>query len=358
MSQHNYNYIIVGQGLAGTVLAHTLIQQGRSVLVIDNNDPHSSSRIAAGLFNPIVPKRLAKSWRVDELMPVMTEFYQKLEKDLDTRFFFFRRMIKPFSEEQEKVLWLKKARDDVGKFLSREFFEGDAGGLICNPIGAAEILSAGYLHVSEFLSQSRIYLENRKALLIGQFEYDDLEINANGVKYHGHSADKLIFCEGASGKNNPWFAWADYRLTKGEIIGVSLPEGKQLPPDLIINKGVFIVQTRKDRNQYKVGATFEWDNLTNEPTEKARRELVEKLHKILKVPFEIIGQQAAIRPTMNDRRPVIGLHPGYPVLGIFNGLGTKGVMIAPYFARHFLGFLERGFQLDPEVDIRRFWHNS
>ena len=75
---------------------------------------------------------------------------------------------------------------------------------------------------------------------------------------------------------------------------------------------------------------------------------------MLKVPFEITNQQAGIRPTVNDRRPLIGLHPEHPQLAVFNGMGTKGVMLAPFFADQFANFLESATPIDKEVDIARF----
>src|ERR1043165_7676333 len=148
------NYIIVGQGLAGTVLAYTLLDRGHSVLIIDDNDPAAASKVAAGIFNPVVPKRLAKSWKGDELLPAMNEFYPRIEKKLGASFLHKKRMIKPFAQEQEKIQWIKKTAEDVGAFLSKELFADDLRGVLHNPLGAAEILSTGNLDTMKFLSLS------------------------------------------------------------------------------------------------------------------------------------------------------------------------------------------------------------
>jgi glycine/D-amino acid oxidase-like deaminating enzyme len=188
------------------------------------------------------------------------------------------------------------------------------------------------------------------------FDQELLKVNEKSVSYKEFSAEKIIFCEGAKSRQNPWFPDADYRPTKGEVLIIKLPPGQEIPPGLIINKGVFILPL--GNGTYKAGATFDWDDMTTVPTVKAREELLGKLQKVLDVPFEVMDQQAGIRPTMNDRRPIIGLHPEHRALGIFNGLGTKGVMIAPYFAVHFAGYLEGRHSLDPEVDVVRFRRKS
>jgi glycine oxidase len=349
----NYDYIIAGQGLAGTVLAYTLLREGRSVLIIDDNDPAAASKVAAGIYNPIVPKRLAKSWRADELLPVMHEFYPSIEKLLHGTFFHTKRMIKPFTQEQEKLHWLKKAGEDMGEYLSTEIFMDDMEGMIESPLGFSEILGTGNLDTITFLEGSRWYFKKLGILLEERFDHRLLALKEEDeAVYKDYHAGKVIFCEGHRAAENPYFSFADYRLTKGEVLIIKLPEDRSIAQDFIINKGVFVLPL--ENNTYKVGATFDWQDMTQEPTTKARLELAEKLRKVLKIPFEIVDQQAGIRPTINDRRPVIGLHPEHSMLGIFNGLGTKGVMLAPYFAKHFSGFLQGRHPLDPEVDVLRF----
>lgn len=351
MNKH-YNYIITGQGLAGTVLAHTLLKHGKTVLVIDDNTLSNTSRIAAGLYNPIVFKRLVKSWMVDELLPYMDQFYPDLEQLLGKKFYFKKKILKPFAEEHEKVLWLKKSNEEVGKYLNKAIYYDDLNGLIYNPLGASEVLHTGNLDTKIFLNYSREYFKNNNMILEEKFDYDQFKISENPVSYKTIAADKIIFCEGYKATENPFFNWLPFKLTKGEMITVKLPERHIIPSDTVINKAVFILPL--GNNTYKIGATYEWADLSEQCTEKGRMELTEKLSKVLKVPFEIIDQQAGIRPTVNDRRPLIGLHPGHNALGIFNGMGTKGVMLAPYFAKQFAEFLENKSALDKEVNIARF----
>lgn len=346
------NYIIVGQGLAGSILALTLLKKGKSVIVIDDAKGYTASKIAAGLYNPVVFKRLVKSWLADDLLPYMNVFYPEMEKLLGAEFYFSKRIFKPFAEEQEKVLWLKKTEEEIGKYLNEKIYTEDLNGIVFNLLGISEVMHAGNLDTVSFLNSCKEYLKKENLFIEEQFDYNQISMTENLVSYKDIIADKIIFCEGYKATENPFFKWLPFKLTKGETLIIKLPDEHVIPFEIVINKAVFILPI--GNNKYKVGATYEWEDLSEKTTEKGRLELVEKLQKVLKVPFEIINQQAGIRPTVNDRRPLIGLHPEHSQLAVFNGMGTKGVMLAPFFANQFACFLESHIPLDTEVDIARF----
>jgi glycine oxidase len=347
-----FNCIIVGQGIAGTVLAHTLLTEGKSVLIIDEGIEHSTSAIAAGLYNPVVFKRLVKSWMADELIPFMDIFYKDAEQLLDKQFYYKKQIVKLFADEAEKAFWLKKSQEEVGIYLSKAIDTNFLNALIDHPYGSAEVVSAGNLDTRAFLSAFRNYFLQKGCILTDKFEYGDLSISEKGVSYRNHKADKLIFCEGHKTIRNPYFKWLPFKLTKGELITVKFTGDVVIPTEKVINKGVFILPL--GNNTYKVGATYEWQDLSEQPTEKGKLYLIEKLQKVIQAPFEVIAHQAGVRPTVLDRRPLIGLHPEHNTIGIFNGMGTKGVMLAPYFAKQFSRFLDSGKPLSDEVNCNRF----
>lgn len=346
------DYIIVGQGLAGTILAQSLLKRGKSIIVIDDAKVNIASKVAAGLYNPVVFKRLLKSWKIDDLLLYMDSFYPEMEELLGARFYFSKRLLKPFAEEQEKTLWFKKTEESIGKYLSKNIVEGDLNGIISNPLGISEVLHSGNLDATKFLNGYQAFLKKNDLFLEEKFDHSQIQIHEKGVTYKKITARKIIFCEGYKAIENPYFKWLPFKLTKGETLTVKLSDKFIIPDDIVINKAVFILPL--GNNTYKVGATYEWDDLTENITEKGKIDLVEKLKKTLKVPFEIIDQQAGVRPTVEDRRPLIGLHPEHSQLAVFNGLGTKGVMLAPYFANQFADYLENNTPLNVEVDIVRF----
>jgi len=337
--------IIVGQGIAGSVLALELIKRGKNIIVIDKPELSNSSRVAAGIWNPVVFKRLTKSWMIDELIPCLNEFYSSAEKTLDTKFLEERKIAKLFTEEQEINLWKKKVTEDMGDYLSEEILEMHA------PLQSkyAIVKQAGNLDTVTFLNAITQFLKTNDFYLEDTFNHDELKINTTGVTYKNITATEIIFCEGHLVKNNPHFNYIPFKPAKGDVLIISC---KELNIDFILNKGMFIMPL--GNHLFKCGATYNWQDLTDTLNPAGKEELITKLKKIIPYDFEVIKHEAGVRPSVIDRRPVLGMHPTHSQLKIFNGLGTKAVMLAPFFAKQLCDYLIDGESLNGEVDVMRF----
>lgn len=345
MKEEEKDFIIVGQGIAGSVLALELIKRGKSIVVIDKPELSSSSRVAAGIWNPVVFKRLTKSWMIDELTPCLNEFYSSAEKTLNAKFLEERKIAKLFTEEQEINLWKKKVNEDMRDYLSEEILE------MHEPTSSkyAIVKQAGNLDTVVFLDATTQYLKTSESYLEEAFNHDELKINAKGVSYKHITAEEIIFCEGHLVKNNPHFNYIPFKPAKGDILTVSC---KELNIDFILNKGMFIMPL--GNHLFKCGATYNWQDLTDTPNPAGKEELIAKLKKMIPYEFEVIKHEAGVRPSVIDRRPVLGTHPTYSQLKIFNGLGTKAVMLAPFFAKQLCDYLIEGDGLNEEVNVARF----
>jgi glycine/D-amino acid oxidase-like deaminating enzyme len=158
-----------------------------------------------------------------------------------------------------------------------------------------------------------------------------------------------VFSEGFGLKENPYFNHLPLEEVKGETITIHAPE---LDIDFLLKSTLFVMPI--GNHHYKVGATFNHADKTSIPSLGGRKELVEKLKKVIVVPYTIIAQAAGIRPAVKDRRPMVGVHLKFEKLVVLNGLGTRGVMISPTIAKNLFYHLEAGQPLDPEIDIKRF----
>jgi glycine/D-amino acid oxidase-like deaminating enzyme len=345
-----FDFIIVGQGLAGSVLAISLIKAGFKVCVIDEPKLSLSSKVAAGIWNPVVFKRLTNSWLADELVPELMDFYTWFEQETNSGMIQNRHIIKPFTEEQEKNLWLKKAQTD-NEFLDKQTYENLFITTQQSITSYSKVLNAGNLDVISFLYCAKNYIEHNGMFIEEQFDFDQLKNADSTIHYQSVSSKNIIFCEGHLITQNPFFNWIPMKPAKGEILTIHCEE-LLLEKD-ILNKGIFILPL--GNHTYKVGATYEWENLDDTPTEKRKIELQQKLDMVIQTPYAIIKHEAGVRPSVTDRRPVIGCHPELNNYFVFNGFGTKAVMLAPYFAKQFVEHIKHFSPIHPEVDTQRFY---
>ena len=311
------DYIIVGQGLAGSVLAHSLIQQNQNILVVDEGAKISSSKIAAGLCNPVVFKRLTKSWMIDEVLPVAKEFYRAQETLLGDDFYFDIPLYKLFVDESEQNFWKQKSNepylfdwiDDKTEFP----FDNKKVNYV---FGASKTLQSGYLKTASWLEKFQIYLLEKNSYLNQKFDYDKIQFTEEGVIWNNYKAKKLIFCEGYQCINNPYFDWLPFKLTKGEVLTVNF---ETLELKSAINKGVFVLPYGES---YKLGATYNWDELNEVVTDEGKEQLLLKASKFINDGINVKNHEAGVRPTVSDRRPLLGLHPS-------NGLLSETVGLTP-----------------------------
>ncbi len=344
-----FDFLIVGQGLAGSVLAYTLLKRGCRVMVLNTETKPAASAVAAGLYNPVTGRKMVKTWMADTLFPFLEEFYAQVAQDTHVQALHAMPIYRPFASIEEQNDWMGKTSNNALDFFVQQIageclYDDD----IYNPYGGLALQHCGYLDTIAFLSSIRQLFIRQQCYCEENFDYKKLEIEDTRVQYGDYCAKFIIFCEGPGAVQNPYFNWLPFSLVKGEIIIIE----PDRPVERIYNRGVFVIPVEK---YCKVGSTYEHHHLNLEPTAAAREQLCEKLNILLKIPYKVVSQLAGIRPATQDRKPFLGMHPRLKPLVIFNGLGTKGVSLAPYFAHELVEFLCRGQELSAEVDISRYF---
>ncbi len=345
------DYIIVGGGIAGCTLAYHLVQLNKSVIIYDKPNSQSASRVAAGLYNPITGRKMIKTWKADLLFPYLNKFYKEVEAHANQRFLIEKEIYRPFHSVEEQNEWMSRSVDESYIPYINSIHKKSQSDQYIDPYGGISLANAGYLDVKLYLQSIRTILDKKGVVICGeQLEVNDLVISLNSIAYKNQEAKGLIFCDGSNSLNNKFFSWLPYKLVKGEILEI---EADLSETNRIINRGVFVIP--KTKNRFRVGATYENYDLTLEPSEKGKNEIEVKLKELINVHYKIVSHLVGIRPATKDRKPFIGMHPNLNKVGIFNGLGAKGVSQAPYFANQFARFLVNQSELDQEIDIRRYY---
>jgi glycine oxidase len=343
------DYIILGQGLAGSFLGYALISRQKSVLIFDTDYPNTASKVAAGIFNPITGQRMVLSWNAHRIFPFIDHYYRVLETVLNKRFYFPIGIYKPFQETRDLNDWMGKSSESFFiPFIKNIHQEGLYGHIIKDVCGGIELNQAGYVDTNSLLSAFKIFFENKKSYIVEKFDQTSLNLYEDKVIYHDYSAKKVIFCEGPSVVHNNYFNWLPFALVKGEILTLDVGE----LPEKVISKDIFLLPL--GGTVARAGSTYERVDTSLKITVEAKHHIKKKLTSLLINDFKIIDQKVGIRPATKDRRPLMGLHPDSKLIGLFNGLGTKGVTLGPYYANQFADFIVFNRKFDREADLRRY----
>lgn len=342
------DFLLIGQGLAGTALSYRIWENNLSFIVLDTPERNNSSRIAAGLYNPVTGKKMVRTWLADQLFPEIEPFYEKLEDFLQKKFLVKKNIYRPFLSIEEQNEWMGHSGDPLLQPYFEKIYSSPLFEEVHNPFGGIMLKNSGYLDINTLLDAYAEFLLSNKSLLQEEFEEEKLEILAEGVRYKGIIAKGIIYCNGLGAKESRFFANMPFAPVKGEILDLE----QDFYPEAIINRGVFRISL--PNGLQRVGSTYTWHDLDEGPTERGKNELLEKLEKlIVNKKAEIQMHRSGIRPATKDRRPLLGKHPEHESVYIFNGFGAKGVSLVPYFSKMMMELLLHGKEPQKEVNIRR-----
>ncbi len=354
-----WDAILVGQGLAGTLLSYHLLARGARILVIDRYRPGMSSAVAAGIINPVTGRRLARSWMYDTLQDHARRTYLRLQQLLRVPLWHERIIHRVLHHNFDMAEWDRRSVfPEYADYLGATGRTSPYPSLLRESYGWGTLRQAAQVAVPTLLEAWRAYLSAKAAYWDHRFDYDRLAITPRGVVYDGIPAKRVIFCEGAFALENPWFRHLPFRPTKGELLLVHLP-GVQVQD--LVKHHLLLAPHRPTPPQggagradmYWAGSTSRWEYTDAAPTPAVGVQLAKQLEEMLAIPFEVTDHLAGIRPTVEDIRPYLGTHPRQPAVAIFNGLGTKGASLAPYFAGQLADHLLKGTPIDPAVSVDR-----
>ena len=342
------DYIIVGLGLAGLAFIEELITAKKTFVVFED-DSQTSSLVAGGVYNPVILKRYTPVWNAKEQLKVALPFYQRIEKKLSIKVdekFIIKKVFKSIEDQNNWFSAIDKPK--LSGFLNPVLDSQTYPGVVAD-FDFGNVNEAGRIDTKKLVQSYREYLKEKELIHFESFQYDCIDFHKDHISYNHIIANRIVFCEGLGIVKNPFFNYLPLNEAKGELLTIHAPA---LDINFLLKSTLFILPI--GNHHYKVGATFNWTDKTSNPSKEGKQELVDKLKKVISVPYRIVSQSAGIRPTVAGRRPLVGRHPEHPQLSVLNGLGTRGVMIAPTVAKNLFNHLEKEEILDSEIDINRF----
>lgn len=344
----NTETIIVGFGVAGLSLAWELYQQNKSFVIYNNNNLlPSASLVAAGTWNPLNFKRLVPTWEINLFLDSMENTYAQMETFFNIKCFYSVPVKKILSNPEEVNFWDEmKNSPQSGGFIHKEL------GKFKNEV-TATINRTGKVDMHVLFNAFKNWLIQEQCWCDEIFDYNALVFQNDQWIYQSKiSANHVVFAEGVHVENNPYFNFINLKPANGDVLTVKIPD---LKIDFILKKNIFISPIGNDL--YHVGATYNWDNLVWETSASAREFLEQKLQQIIPYSYEVVGQVAGVRPASRDRRPIIGEHPNYKNLWCYNGLGAKGLLLAPQISKWLVNKIFNNQDFPMDIDIKRYYPN-
>lgn len=345
------DYFIVGHGLAGAVLSRWLLSEKKRIMVINQTKEDSSSMVAGGLYNPITGRKMVRTWEADQLFPIIEDFYKGFEEQTNAQFLNRIGIYRPFFSNEEQNDWQAKVTEaKFSPYIAKIGTSPHPSDDLNDEAGGLFLKKAGWVNVARLLKASKNDLVCKGSYMEELFNETKLVKKSTHFEYGQLRFKKLIFCTGYSlDHRDKFFDWLPYRPVKGELLTIELEK----PLETIYNRGIFMLPL--EDNICRVGATYNWKDISTVLSSSAEVELKEKIKTLYKRPFKVIGQQAGIRPATKDRRPFIGTHPDQENVYMFGGFGSKGVSLVPFFGKQFVEHLEHNKPLHDEVNINRYF---
>lgn len=347
-----YDAMIIGQGICGTFLSWYLHQAGVKVLVIDEPQPFSSTKVASGVINPVTGRQVVTTWLAEELMDFVGDAYNEIGATIGANVISKKNIIVLPPSEQMRSAYNKRI-DEENSYIQQpssntteaieDIFYAHYGVVVIDPVW--------HIDLHPLLHGWRNKLRENSMLLEERFVVENLIIQNNTVLYKNITAQKIIFCNGIESFGLPWFKNLPFVFNKGEALIVDIP---MLPVNNIYKVANCTIVPWYD-GLWWVGSSYENSYDDALPTDAFKQKKLQELQQHIKIPFTVVDHIASLRPAVAvERRPFVGFHPLQPGVGILNGMGTKGCSLAPYFAKQLTENLLYNKAINPLADIKRF----
>ena len=352
MTVNRFDTLIVGQGLAGSALAWHLLARGQRVCVIDDSHATASSEVAAGLINPLAGLRYTRRPGTLAWLATAERWYAELGQRFDQAFLVPLPMLRLFRSIEQRRFFERAAADpDNATLLVGEVEPHELPPGLRATHGGFRQRRTGYVDLPALLGHLRVWLTEHAETVSAIVDPAAVAADADGVRWRGLTADRLVFCDGARLRDNPWFAGLPLQPEKGEILDLDVPG---LDLDVIVNAAHWLIPLGPGRVRF--GATHVHGEVDLKATPDGRDALLAGFRALFPSvdTVTVTAHRAGIRPGTKDRDPLLGASPQAARVYTCNGFGARGALSIPWYADRLAAHLCDGDPLPAEADIRRF----
>ena len=339
--------LIVGGGLAGTLLAFELVRAGQRVQIVDSCATLAASRAAGGLMNPLTGPRLASPLDLLRRCSAARAHYDRLSRQLNHPLVSPLDIIRICRDDSERERAIGHAHASRSAWTDCRIVSG-----FKTPFGAFRIDHGWRLDLAALCSAAAHVANAGMQCDAASFDWHPILARPAPPRWRGLQVGAVVSCEGAAALDNPIWRGLPLQSDGGESLVIRMDRDRHEA----ISAGVTLLPLGSRR--YWLGATHQPGQASPGPTMAGRSALLRKLAAQLEDPWdvEVIGHQAGTRVAPPDREPVVGRHPRWPWLWILNGLGSRGILRAPEAAEQLAAHMTRGTSLPAHLDVARYGH--
>lgn len=351
MEETTFDYIIIGAGIAGTSLALELHKRNQRLLIVDEFKENSSSRVAAGMLSPIVPRNVQKTWKCFEIFPNVYDYYRQWEEILNEKFIYQIPGLQIHKNASHTKNWRKRSKERGFDILLKDIPPEENNYPFELPFGGSINLLSGRLDVQKFMDSAHNFLSlNGQTIINDSLNYAEIIEQSDFVEYKNYKAKGIIFCEGYGVRNNPWYSTIPLNPSSGDLFTYEI---KDLDPSYIYKMKEWIIPIGD--HKWLAGSTYHFENDDETIYSTDADEMLAQFQQWIKQPITVLEHKKGVRPTVHGRRPYLGSRIDHPRLFVYNGLGSKGSSLVSYFSPKYAEHLIDKSELMPEVDVNRLF---
>ncbi len=346
-----FDFVILGFGIAGATITRELAERGARILVIDSGEK-TATAIAGGTIHPAVLRYYNKVWRADEFWPIAKSFYQSWERELQVSLIKSKGLVRIFDSANEPNQWIEKRKDAFWQQYLRPLIEEQAEDLsqINAPYGYGSIEDFWRFDPAFLLSTYRNKLKETDQYITAKLSFDSQESLFRQIDALGYKTERIVLAQGHQQDFWPGLIQeSPIQAKQGQYVIIECP-GLKLTR--VLKSKFFVIPLGADR--YQVGATYPRAQEQSD-IEKTQKRVFSDLDTFLELPYRIIDYWTGTRPVTKDRKPILGAFDQTAKICVFNGLNSRGLLMAPLLSFWLADFMLENKVLPPEVSINRFF---
>lgn len=343
----DFKFVVIGGGLSGCSLALELLMRGEKVLLIHKAEDYTASNIAAGLINPIVPKTIKKTWNIDTIFPLIPIYYHQLEEILGQKIYFEYPCIQVHTHADDLVQWKKKWTDEDMKTIVSEQKSWQEPGIHAS-LAFSKVNHTARVDVQAMCRSIIEIFQSKNQFLSEKFNFDDFDPENN--QYNGIRAEHFVFCEGAGVLSNPYFQQIPHIPVAGDILLCDIHGLEHT--DVIYKKQQWLIPD--SHGHYFAGSNYHPGSMSAAPNQEDATQILENIQKWCSADIRMIKHLRGVRPTVQDRRPLLGKSLLSSNVHIYNGMGSKGCSLIAWLTPIMADYLIEGKVVPAETNVQRF----